>query len=681
MSASPVKSGFDLNSGQYTVEESVIKHASVTWDKQGTPVSQEFDDVYFSSHDGLEETRYVFLAGNQLPQRFFTHSEALFIVGETGFGTGLNFLTLWQAFSRFCTENPQLPLQRLHVVSTEKFPLTVDDLATAHTRWPELSDYAQALREQWPLALAGCHRLLFEQGKITLDLWFGDAEQTFQHVDRSLHGQIDAWFLDGFAPARNPEMWTTELFHRLAVMASPDATLATFTSAGFVRRGLEQAGFSVTKRKGFGHKREMLTGKLITCGGSNQQPFTSADSYHDIAVIGGGIASALLALALLRRGKNVTLYCSDQAPALNASGNRQGAIYPLLHHDPALKDFFPLAFTFARRYYAALTVAFEHAWCGVTQLAWDEKSQNKIRRMLAQGWPEALAHFVSQTETEQMAGVATGCDGIHYPSGGWLAPAQLTSAIFEQAQQQGLRLCWQHKLVKLTQCDHAWQLDFAHGTNSRHQSVVLANGHTINHFIQSEKLPVYPVAGQVSHIPSLGKLAKLKQVLCYDGYLTPVSPVFATHCLGASYHRGEEHAVYRQADQEQNLARLQRSLPDCEWTEEIDISGREARCGIRCATRDHLPMAGALPDYEHILAQSSVQKTDASCLADEAAVWPGLFILGAFGSRGLSSAPLAAEVLAAQMCREPIPLNTRTLEALNPNRYWLRKLRKGKALS
>ena len=664
-----------------------IEHAKLDWNDQGTPVSREFDDVYFSNQNGLEETQYVFLGGNNLPARFATHSRALFVAAETGFGTGLNFLTLWHAFDRFHQAQPQATLQRLHFISMEKFPLTQQDLAAAHRRWPALAPYAEQLRQQWPLALPGCHRLLLDGGRVTLDLWFGDINTLIHHFDDSLQRSVDAWFLDGFAPAKNPEMWTPALFAAMARLARADGSFATFTAAGFVRRGLEQAGFAVTRRKGFGHKREMLCGTLanapaLPCSAPWYARTPAAGD--DIAVIGGGIASVLLALALVRRGKQVTLYCADDAPAQNASGNRQGALYPLLNqHDPALAQFFPAAFSFARRLYDSLPVAFAHDWCGVTQLAWDQKSHDKIQQMLAMALPEALAQGVDTAQAERLAGVALGCGGIHYPAGGWLAPAELTTALFALAQQQGLQVHWRHRVEQLEEADSGWRLQFADAPPRHHQNVVLANGHAISALAQSAKLPVYPVSGQVSHIPSVSGLADLQQVLCYEGYLTPVSPEFNTHCIGASYHRGDTSVRYREEDQQENRQRLRHCLSACEWTEAVDVSAGEARNGVRCATRDHLPMAGNLPDYEKLLAcyADLPRQRDAQAEITSAPAWPGLFVLGALGSRGLCSGPLAAEVLAAQLCDEPIPLDSNTLTALNPNRYWVRKLLKGKPVN
>ncbi|RVQ80868.1 bifunctional tRNA (5-methylaminomethyl-2-thiouridine)(34)-methyltransferase MnmD/FAD-dependent 5-carboxymethylaminomethyl-2-thiouridine(34) oxidoreductase MnmC [Enterobacter hormaechei] len=662
------------------MKQNAIQPANLEFNAEGTPVSRDFDDVYFSNDNGLEETRYVFLEGNHLSTRFPEHPRRLFVVAESGFGTGLNFLTLWQAFDCFRAAYPEATLQRLHFISFEKFPLTAHDLRLAHQRWPELAHWAEQLQTQWPPAIGGCHRLILDDGRVTLDLWLGDINDLTDKLDDSMNQKVDAWFLDGFAPAKNPDMWSPHLFSAMARLARPGATLATFTSAGFVRRGLQEAGFTMRKTKGFGRKRDMLVGVMEQdLAIPAQAPWFArrASTSREVAIVGGGIASALLSLALLHRGWQVTLYCADEAPATGASGNRQGALYPLLSaHDPALFQFFPAAFTFARRLYDSLPVAFDHDWCGVTQLGWDEKSQQKITQMLSLGLPETIAHAVTAQQVAETAGVDTGCGGIQYPLGGWLCPAELTSAAIALGQSRGLTVHYAHKVQSLNRTAH-WKLRFADGKEAQHASVVLANGHHITQFTQTASLPVYPVGGQVSHIPTAPELSKLRQVLCYDGYLTPQNPSNGHHCIGASYHRGETDMQYSEADQQQNRQRLVDCFPDASWAKEVDVSEGQARCGVRCATRDHLPMAGNVPDYDATL-EVYQDLADSKETAVSAPVHPELFMLGGLGSRGLCSAPLLAEALAAQMSDEPVPLDRVTLAGLNPNRLWVRKLLKGK---
>ena len=663
------------------MKQNAIQPANLEFNAEGTPVSRDFDDVYFSNDNGLEETRYVFLNGNHILSRFPDHPRSQFVVAESGFGTGLNFLTLWQAFAHFRTAHPDATLQRLHFISFEKFPLTQDDLILSHQHWPELAPFAEQLQKQWPLPLAGCHRLIMDEGRVTLDLWLGDINALTETLDDSLNQKVDAWFLDGFAPAKNPEMWNDNLFSAMARLVRPGGTFATFTCAGFVRRGLKEAGFSVQKVKGFGRKREMLVGVMEQDNASPARaPWfaRSGSEKRETAIIGGGVASALLALALIQRGWQVTLYCADDAPAAGASGNRQGALYPLLSaHDPALSRFFPAAFTFARRFYDALPVSFDHDWCGVTQLGWDEKSQQKIDQMLSLGLPAPLAAAVNAAQVHETTGVETGCGGIQYPLGGWLCPAELTAGAIALACQRGLQVHYARTAASLTREKAQWTITFSDGQREQHHAVVLANGENISGFSQTEALPVYPVSGQVSHIPAAPRLSQLRQVLCYDGYLTPQNPSNGQHCIGASYHRGETEARYREEDQQHNRQRLLDCFPSAEWAKEVDVSGKQARNGVRCASRDHLPMIGNAADYDATLARYADLAGNKEN-ADSAPVWPDLYLLGALGSRGLCSAPLAAEVLASQMSNEPIPLDATTLAGLNPNRLWVRKLLKGK---
>ncbi|TCW00356.1 bifunctional tRNA (5-methylaminomethyl-2-thiouridine)(34)-methyltransferase MnmD/FAD-dependent 5-carboxymethylaminomethyl-2-thiouridine(34) oxidoreductase MnmC [Biostraticola tofi] len=670
------------------MNRAVISPATLDWNEQGTPVSRQFDDVYFSNQFGLEETHYVFLHSNGLPQRFNPHPRPVFLVGESGFGTGLNFLVLWQAFNRFRRDNPGAELKRLHFISVEKYPLSEQDLASVHRQWPELDDVARRLRAQWPQPVAGCHRLILDQGAVTLDLWFGDIAEVLSEVDDSLLGKIDAWFLDGFAPSKNPAMWSEQLFSAMARLMRPQGTFATFTAAGFVRRGLQAAGFTVNRAKGHGLKRQMLTG-VLTDGPApeNHAPWyrrQPASRPEEVAIIGGGIASALTALALQRRGSAVTLYCADSLPAQGASGNRQGALYPLLNgRDDAVGRFFSAAFSFARagfQQFSELGLAFEHQWCGVAQLAWDEKSRRKIDDILGAGWPQTLVQATSEQAMLEQTGVSTGTDGVTYPLGGWLNPAQLTAALLELAQAQGAVLHYGAELTRLTSNADGWLLDFSGRPQACHATLVLANGHRLPRFEQTRPLPLYSVRGQVSHVPATPGLARLRQVLCYDGYLTPASPGYQTHCIGASYLRGDDGVDYRDEEQRQNRDRLIACLPGQDWTAGIDISQRHARSGVRLASRDHLPLVGNVPDYQATL--QAYHQLDRLIKRDgpiaDAPSYRDLFMIGGLGSRGLCSAPLAAEILAGQMFGEPLPLSRALSAALSPHRFWVRKLLKGR---
>lgn len=571
---------------------------------------------------------------------------------------------------------------RLHFISVEKYPLTQADLRKALAAWPELAPLSQPLIDQWPLPVSGCHRLLFADGRIRLDLWFGDIKEMLPQVPHPATGLVDAWYLDGFSPAKNPEMWTQDLFDDLARLARPDATLSTFTCAGFVRRGLIAAGFAMKKVKGHGSKREMLAG--VREGKVPQQSIAlwyarPAGREGEVLIIGGGIASAMTALSLVERGRHVTLLCEDGEPASGASGNRQGALYPLLNgeHD-ALSRFYSLAFGFARNRLLALAkhhpVAF--SLCGVTQLGYDDKSAAKLAKMSQGPFPPELMHPLSAAEVEQVVGLPCDADGVSYPLGGWLCPADLTRAAIREAQASGrLEVVFNAAVTRIAEEVDGWRVESQDGRQWHAPNLVAAAGHQLPALLPFAELPLYPVRGQVSHVPTTTGLSQLKTVLCYDGYLTPAHN--GAHCIGASYGRNQTDLAYRADEQEQNRARLQACVPQQRWPAEVDVSGAQARVGVRCASRDHLPVAGPVPRL------AALADHDVNAPADQQSALPlhaGLYVLGALGSRGLCSAPLCGELVASEICGDPLPLAADLLEALHPARYWVRRLRRGKPL-
>ncbi|HHQ4725930.1 TPA: FAD-dependent 5-carboxymethylaminomethyl-2-thiouridine(34) oxidoreductase MnmC, partial [Aeromonas veronii] len=400
-----------------------------------------------------------------------------------------------------------------------------------------------------------------------------------------------------------------------------------------------------------------------------------------VVIIGGGIASAMTALSLVERGRKVTLLCADGEPATGASGNRQGAIYPLLNgeHD-ALSRFYSLAFGYARQRLLALAerhpIAFE--LCGVTQLGYDDKSAAKLTKMSQGPFPPELMHPLSTAEVEQMVGLPCGHSGVSYPLGGWLCPADLTRAAIKEAQASGLlEVVFNTEVVAIAEQTDGWQVESQDGRHWQAPNLVVAAGHKLPSLLPFTELPLYPVRGQVSHVPTSASLSRLNTVLCYDGYLTPMHN--DQHCIGASYGRNQSSLEFRAEEQIQNQVRLQACLPEQTWPAEVDVSRNEARVGVRCASRDHLPVVGPVARLQG-LADHYAQLQHDQHNAQPLPLHPGLYVLGALGSRGLCSAPLCGELLASEICGDPLPLAADLLEALHPARYWVRKLLKGKAL-
>ena len=662
-----------------------IQHAKIHFNQENTPVSDKFDDVYFSNQDGLAETHYVFLEGNQLWERWINYQEAHFVIAETGFGTGLNFFAVTTLFREFRQKHPDSPLKRLYFISFEKYPLLLDALQQAHLAYPQFSHLAQHLQQNWLNPIQGCYRFHFDE--TTLDLWFGDVAENLPQLGDYMNGKIDAWFLDGFAPSKNPDMWNEQLYQQMFRFTKLQGTFATFTAASAVRKGLENAGFNMTKRKGFGKKRECLSGQK-----TQEKPTAlSAPWFHsqpanlnkqDIAIIGGGIASLCTAISLVKRGAKITIYCEAEQTALNASGNKQGAFYPQLSDDNERNiRFYIHAFAYGHQFLQwaiQQQIEFEHEFCGVALCAYNEKTESKLNKITELNLPSDLYQSLSQSELSEKVGLPLPFGGAFIPQGAWLAPRQLVQHTFAFLEKQGVQIKTLQKVTALSQTENGWQITTAENKTFCHEVVVLANGHKLTDFEQTQKLPLYPVRGQVSQIPTSENLLKLKTVLCYDGYLTPVDQAKTSHCIGASHVRDNATREFSLTEQQENQQKIQQNIPE-DWTKEVDTSGNLARIGVRCSVRDLTPMMGAVPHF-------SAQQTQYQNLfnlrrrkqpIEQAENYPNLYLIGALGSRGLTSAPFLGETLASLIYGEPLPMSEDLIHNLMPNRSWVRRWLKG----
>ncbi|HEY7867100.1 MAG TPA: bifunctional tRNA (5-methylaminomethyl-2-thiouridine)(34)-methyltransferase MnmD/FAD-dependent 5-carboxymethylaminomethyl-2-thiouridine(34) oxidoreductase MnmC [Psychromonas sp.] len=677
----------------------LIKHAQIHWSDQLEPFSSLFDDIYFNTEQGIDEANYVFFEGNNVGKRWSDYPAKHFAIAETGFGSGLNFLLTCQKFAQFIKSNPNSPLKQLHFTSFEKYPLSKPDLMIALAQWPQLTAFITPLLDQYPIALTGCHRLVLNEFNITLDLWFGDISDTLPSLYVYDSGLFDCWYLDGFAPSKNPEMWNQNVFQLISLSCKKNATIATFTAASFVRKGLIAAGFEVQKQKGYGKKREMLVGQVsakavasneLKQHGQYYRPAkldNPAQKITDVAIIGGGIASACLSLALIRRGYKVTLYCKESRLAFGASGNQQGALYPLLNerHDP-LSQFFANAFLYSRNYIKQInqTQPVDFDFSGLLQLYYDPSAAKKLDKILQAGLPEALVEQLSESETDNIAQLKIAQKSLHYPLGGWLSPKQLVEAIFQQAKNEGdLSVQLNKELLTFNpspsenpaQALHSWDLHFAEHS-IQHQLLILTTSNNTLDFKQCEAIPLSAARGQVTHIPTNDEIKPLRITLCHEGYLTPVNN--QQHCMGATFKRHDLNQTFSQQEQTDNKDKLEKCIPGKAWTEQIAINHQDAHVGTRCTTRDHFPYAGAIPDYQ---ATKIHYKNAAKELSPvNAPFHPNLYLLTGLGSRGLCSAPLLAEMLASQINKEPLPFAKEGLNAMQVNRQWINYLKKGKTL-
>ncbi|WP_434557995.1 bifunctional tRNA (5-methylaminomethyl-2-thiouridine)(34)-methyltransferase MnmD/FAD-dependent 5-carboxymethylaminomethyl-2-thiouridine(34) oxidoreductase MnmC [Pseudomonas sp. Z4-20] len=654
-------------------------HAQLDWDDQGLPRSRLFDDVYFSDRSGLEETRYVFLAQNNLAERFAALADdGRLVIGETGFGTGLNFLCAWQLFEQCAPAGA-----RLHFVSVEKFPLGPEDLRRALALWPELKFQADQLLGQYVAIHQGFQRMTLADGRVTLTLLIGDALEQLPQLD----APIDAWFLDGFAPAKNPEMWTAELFAELARLAAPGATLSTFTSTGWVRRRLNAAGFKMKRTPGIGHKWEILRGVFLGWPEQAPAPALAKPWYARPAphsgerralVIGGGLAGCASAASLAARGWQVTLLERHAGLAEEASGNPQGVLYlKLSAHGTALSQMILSGFGYTRRLLEHLQRGIDWDSCGVLQLAFNDKEAERQAR-LADAFPTNLLKVLDRTEAQAQAGIGLACGGLFYPEGGWVHPPALCRW---QASDSAIALLPHHEVLELRRVDDQWQAWDGQRCVASAPVVILASAAEIKRFAPAAELPLKRIRGQISRLPQTPRSQSLATVVCAEGYVAP--PRMGEHTLGASFDFKNDDLTPTAAEHAGNLQMLEEislDLVDRLEASALDPGHLEGRAAFRCTSPDYLPIVGPLADLGEFTETYCALAKDARQVPDHPCPWlDGLYVNSGHGSRGLISAPLSGELIAAWLDNEPLPLPRSVAEACHPNRFALRALIRGKA--
>ncbi len=633
---------------------SPVVPAELAFAGDGTPFSPAYGDIYHSSQGGLDQARHVFLGGNDLPARWLGRDS--FSILETGFGLGLNFLATWQAWK--AAGEPC----RLHFISVEKHPFHRDDLATLLARFPELAIEADELLRQWPPLTPGFHRLHFgtQFGQVTLTLLFGDALELLPR----LTAQADAIYLDGFAPSKNPELWSPDLLATITRLAAPGASLATWSVVGELRRGLENLGWQCERRRGFSFKREMLVAqrKIAVPPAPTFQPA----SQRRALVIGAGLAGAAVAEALARRHWQVDILERHAAPAQEASGNPAGVLLPLPAKDDAIAARLSRAcYLYALRRLADLP---DVRWspCGVLQLARDAAHETLQRATVESlQLPPDFAAFLDRADAAALIGHALPIGGWWFPSGGWVQPQSFCAALLAAGGER-IRTHFGIEIVALRPSENGWQAIDAQGKIvAIAPHVILANAYAANALLP-HPLPLEPIRGQISILPPPA-LTGVRHVICRDGYLTP--PTAGTVCVGASFDRGDTDLTLRVADHAGNLRRLEEILPGA--ADGIDPATLDGRAGLRTATRDRLPLIGTLADT---MAIADGEPALATLPRRQ-----GLHGLLGLGARGMVWAPLAAELLAAQLNGEPLPLERELVTAVDPARFHLRALRRGKA--
>ena len=565
----------------------------------GTPFSSEFGDIYHSTDGGLAQARHVFLAGNALPARW--QERETFVIVETGFGLGLNFLATWRAWK----DDPSR-CARLHYVAIEKHPFSLPDLRTLHARFSGVEAQAAELHSSWPVLVPGGHRLVLEGGAVTLTLFFADIK-----VARELRLSADALYLDGFSPAKNTDMWTPQLMRALARLCAPGATVATWSVAGAVRSALEETGFEVEKVAGFGRKREALRGRYA--GLSNALPPSRRKS---ATVVGAGLAGAAVCEALCARGWEVTLVERHGAPAQGASGNHAGTFHPIVTPDDSLfARLTRAAFLLSSAKYRALG---NLRWdpCGVLQLARDEQeAASQHAALAALALPPEYAQFATREEASAHAGVPVAAGGLWFPGAGWVRPQSLVNALLD-ACGPGLKRSFEKEISPGNEeitilCTGKWEVPHAR---------------------------LRRVRGQVTYLAE-DSLEPPHVVVLRGGMVLP--PVDGVCVVGASFDVDDNDPSPRAESDDGNLQRLSRML-----VSPVGKNPVKNRVAFRVVAPDRLPLVGKIGE--------------------------NLYGALALGSRGIIWSALAAELIASRLEGEPLPIDGKLADAVDPMRFALR---------
>ncbi|MEO1220520.1 MAG: tRNA (5-methylaminomethyl-2-thiouridine)(34)-methyltransferase MnmD [Pseudomonadota bacterium] len=600
------------------------------WKDDGTPVDRRVDDVYYSVEDGLAETRAVFLAGCGLPDAW--KNRASFTIAELGFGTGLNFLATWQMWQ--ATRGAQ---GWLHFVSFEGYPLDAEDIARALKPWPELTPLAERLCERWPPRAKGVRQIIWPEERLTLTLHIGLIGDTLPQSEF----YADAWFLDGFSPAKNQAMWEDHLWSLIAERSNAMARAATFTVAGAVRRGLASAGFQVEKRPGHGRKRERLEAQLDAPVAAAPKPFPTNPR---VAIVGAGIAGACLAYALSQRGADVTIWETDDGPARGTSGNPLALVMPRLDAaDTAQARLLLDAYLSAQGFYQGRP--------GVTVTETVHRPRNASE---AERFEKLLAD--PPLGLEQLEALSGG--GLLHKGALAIEPNLLLPHLLE-----GAHVKWSTRAQIAP--------DRRAVNDEAFDAIILASG-----WHMARYLPDLDLTGRLGQIEWVSSNVDAPASALAAG--TYALAIRQTRLWGATFADHEGGAPQTSdAARDDNLQALEELAPY--WWHEAKTDGAHSRAGVRATTADRLPLIGAWPNPKAMAADRQSLERLAWRIAPEAYAWPGCYIAGGFGSRGFTWAPWAASIIRSLIFKDPSPAQFESQRASVPNRQILRILKRNPA--
>ena len=688
-----------------------IVTADILW-HQNLPFSNQYDELYYSADNGIEQSRHIFIEGNDLLnrwQRLPKDYNTSFNIGETGFGTGLNFLLTWHLWELYAPKTACL-----HYLSCDKHPLSVADLTKALNNWPVLKEKAGELLKQYPILTPGNHYLSFYEGRVKLTLMLGDVFECFEQLlicaDSKLESHLrtasfDAWYLDGFSPKNNEQMWSEPLIKVLTMLSKEGTSLATYTVAPTVKSLLTSYGFNNTEKEGYDGKSHMLIASFVTTNpyrlkhrhtpwhtsyqkivGSepwaenehriNREPDLNLISIKKGAlknhnksaiVIGAGLAGCFLAHSLSNRGWSVLLVDEENGIGQGGSGNEQAVLFPKLSaFQSPLTEFMLYAFQYAHTLYKKMLKEFQLGTLnGAIALAYNEKekkAQKEMEQWLAL-YPE-LGKLIDPVAASKLSGIHLDLSGIYIPLSGWINSPALCKYLINN---KNISVCTNTRVDTLLVDDDQWLVG-----SHRAPIIILANGYKVNHFMETKHLPIKPMRGQMTMIPATDSTRALKMPVCAEGHVLP--QLNGIHHLGATFEQYVNSSAIRDQDDLLNLAKLKQISPSLDWSE--TVSGNWA--GVRASTPDYLPLVGQIAKCDEFLKEySGLQSNSKRWIPKEGSYYQGLYTCSGFGSRGLTTIPICAEWLAASLNNELSGAPRHLMQALSPARFLRRDIIRG----
>ena len=628
--------------------------ARVEW-RDGKLFNVEYGDIYFSAAGAVGEAEHVFLHGNGLPSRW--QGVERFAIGELGFGTGINFLVTLKNWLSSAPSNAVL-----HYVTVERTPLTLSCLCEVWSHFPALSELAAGLSRVYPEPVAGFHRRVMCAGRVSITFVWGDAQACGAQLD----GPFDAWFLDGFMPRRNPELWQAALLKQVAQTCRLGATVATYSVASVVRDALRASGFDIEKRPGFGAKKEMLVGRYTAAvAGVDDKPWFArplprSRSERHAVIVGAGIAGVATAQALASRGWRVELLDRGDDLAAGASGNPAAVVMPLLSSDMNLSaQFSCAAFLYTAAWLSGLAQTQNlTAWHPTGVL--HQQLPPQLCRLIKENIPDGLAQLV------QTAPRST----VNYPRAGWVEGRALCAQLLQDSFNISVR-CHTH-ISSIERQDNQWHVRDGDDLIAAAPVLVMATGARCDPIHGMPHFPLQNVRGQSTEIRARKLGLTMTQPICEDGYVVPVGS--DRWWVGASFSPGNTNLAALAADTAKNCERLSQAT----GIAVADMQVINDFVSLRAATPDRFPLMGAVADpawYQSHYADLRHGRTDVAY--PSAQYLPDLYVTAGHGSRGYMTAPYMAQWLVDIIEHAPLPGPRRWLDKVHPERFFVRALKQG----